>query len=121
MNINIEGMFYMQEKEIIEIIEYLKLYKTETNRIEAKSAINGFPKKCYDTISSFSNKRGGIIIFGISEEKDFSVEGVYDLNDLQKQVSSLCSDSMEPAVRADIMPLEYNGKKILAVKIDEMP
>ena len=110
----------MQENEIIEIIEYLKLYKTETNRIEAKSAINGFPKKCYDTISSFSNKRGGIIIFGISEEKDFSVEGVYDLNDLQKQVSSLCSDSMEPAVRADIMPLEYNGKKLLAVKINEV-
>ena len=64
----------MQEKEIIEIIEYLKLYKTETNRIEVKAAINGFPKKCYDTFSSFSNKYGGIIIFGISEEKYFSVE-----------------------------------------------
>ena len=72
----------MQESEIIEIIEYLKLYKTETNRIEVKAAINGFPKKCYDTISSFSNKYGGIIIFGIDEDNDFSVDGVYDLNDL---------------------------------------
>ena len=110
----------MQENEIIEIIEYLKLYKTETNRIEVKAAINGFPKKCYDTISSFSNKYGGIIIFGIDEDNNFSVDGVYDLNDLQKRVSSLCSDSMEPAVRADIMPLEYNGKKLLAVKINEV-
>ena len=57
----------METKEVLEIIDYLKKYKTETNTIEAKSSALGFPKKCYDTFSSFSNKRGGIIIFGISE------------------------------------------------------
>ena len=54
----------MEKVEIIENIEYLKKYKTETNKIEAKSAVLGFPKKCYDTFSSFSNKYGGVIIFG---------------------------------------------------------
>ena len=48
----------MDKKEIIEAIEYLQKYKTETDRIEVKSAKNGFPKKCYDTFSSFSNKYG---------------------------------------------------------------
>ena len=110
----------MEKTDVIEAIEYLKKYKSETNKIEVKSAISGFPKKCYDTISSFSNKYGGIIIFGISEEKNFSVEGVYDLNDLQKKVAAMCSDSMEPSVRADILLTEYEGKNILAVKIDEM-
>ena len=43
----------MKEKEIIKIIEYVKKYNTETNRIEVKSAKDGFPKKCYDTFSSF--------------------------------------------------------------------
>ena len=88
----------MEKGEIIKYIKYLKKYKTETNKIEAKSAVLGFPKKCYDTFSSFSNKYGGVIIFGISEEHNFEVEGVYDLNDLQKQITSLCSDSMEPAI-----------------------
>lgn len=110
----------MTETEIVETIEYLKKYKTETNKIEAKTASIDFLKKCYDTFSSFSNKYGGIILFGINEENDFDVEGVYDLNDLQKKITSLCSDSMCPAIRPDIIPLKYNGKNVLAVKIDEL-
>ena len=110
----------MEKNEVIETIEYLKKYKTETNKIEVKSAAKGFPKKCYDTISSFSNKYGGMIIFGINEENGFNVEGVYDLNDLQKRITSMCSDSMEPVIRADMLPLEYESKNLLAVKIDEL-
>ena len=83
-------------------------------------AFDGFPKKCYDTFSSFSNKSGGVIIFGINEKNNFSIDGVYDLNDLQKQISSMCSDSMEPAIRPDILPFEYEGKKLLVVKVDEL-
>ena len=111
----------MTQDEIIKTIEFIKKYNTETNKIEVKSALNGFPKKCYDTFSSFSNKYGGIIIFGINEENNFSIDGVYDINDLQRQITSLCSDSMEPVIRADIMPLEYENKKILAVKVNEIP
>ena len=110
----------MEIKEVIEAIQTLRKYKTETNQIEAKDASGGFPKKCYDTISSFSNKYGGIIIFGLSEDNNFKTVGVYDANDLQKQISSLCSDSMEPSVRADILPMEYEGKNIIAVKINEI-
>ena len=97
--------------EVLQAVETLKKFKTETNKIEVKTAKDGFPKKCYDTISSFSNKYGGIIIFGIDEENDFKIDDVYDINDLQKQISSLCSDAMEPAVRPDFLPLELEGKK----------
>lgn len=110
----------MTETEVIEIIKYLKTYKTETNKIEAKAALVDFPKKCYDTFSSFSNKYGGVIIFGINEEKGFEIEGVYNLNDLQKKISSLCSDSMSPTIRPDILPIKYEGKNLLAVKVDEI-
>lgn len=110
----------MEKSDVIKAIEYLKKYKTETDRLEVKSALLGFPKRCYDTLSSFSNKYGGLIIFGISEDKNFKIEGVYDLNDLQKQVSAMCSDSMEPSIRVDILPMEYENKNILAVKIDEI-
>ena len=72
----------MNKKEVIDAIKKLRKYNMETNTIEAKTASCGFPKKCYDTFSSFSNKYGGIIIFGINEENDFRVEGVYVLNDL---------------------------------------
>ena len=110
----------MNKSEIIEAIQYIKKYKTETNTIEVKKATGGF-SSCYDTISSFSNKNGGIIIFGIDEDNDYKITGVYDINDLQKKISSLCNDSMEPKIRPFILPLEYEGKNLLAVKIDELP
>ena len=42
------------------------------------------------------------------------------MTDLQKKVSSLCSDSMSPARRPDMLPLNYEGKNLLAVKIYEI-
>ena len=111
----------MQKKDVINAINILRKYDSETNRIEAKSALGGFPKKCYDTFSSFSNKYGGIIIFGLNEEENFKCEGVYDVNDLQKQITSLCCDSMEPALRCDILPMEFEEKNIVAVQLDELP
>ena len=110
----------MKREDVIEAIETLRKYNSETNRIEAKTASGGFPKKCYDTFSSFSNKYGGIIIFGLNEEDNFKTEGVYDVSDLQKQITALCCDSMEPAIRCDILPMEFEGKNIIAVKVDEI-
>ena len=111
----------LNKEEVLVAMDYLRKYKTETERIEVKTAKEGFPKKCYDTFSSFSNKYGGIIIFGINENKGFSIDGVYDVNDLQTQVTNLCSDSMEPKLRPKILAFELEGKNLLAVKLDEIP
>lgn len=111
----------MTEKEVIDAIEYMQKHQTETDKLEAKTAEIDFPKKCYDTISGFANKYGGIIIFGINENNNFIEQDVYDVNDLQKQVTALCTNVMEPKIRPEFLPLIYNGKKLLAVKINEIP
>ena len=111
----------MTEQEVIEVIKFMQKYQTETDRIEAKTAEIDFPKKCYDTISGFANKYGGIIIFGINENNNFKEQDVYDVNDLQKQITSLCSNSIEPKIRPKFLPIIYNNKKLLAVKINEIP
>ena len=111
----------MTEKDVILAIDYMQKYQTETDRYEAKTAEVDFPKKCYDTISAFANKYGGIIIFGINENNNFIEQDVYDVNDLQKQVTKLCVDSMEPKIRPEFLPITYNGKKLLAVQIKEIP
>ena len=110
----------MNYDDVIKQIEYVLKFKTETSRIETKSAKDGFPKKCYDTISAFANKSGGIIIFGIDEENDFSLNDVYDINDLQKQITSLCSDAFEPIIRPEFLSVEYKNKKLLVVQINEL-
>ena len=111
----------MQEQEVIDAIKYMQKYQTETDKLEAKRAEVDFPKRCYDTISAFANKYGGIIIFGINEDNKFIEQDVYDVSDLQKQITALCTNSMEPKLRPDVLPIAYNGKKLLAVKIDEIP
>ena len=95
----------MTEQEVIAAIEYMQKHQTETDRLEAKTAEKGFPKRCYDTISAFANKYGGIIIFGINENNNFIEQDVYDVNDLQKQITSLCTDSIEPKIRPEFLPI----------------
>ena len=110
----------MLKEDIENAIRYLRKYKTETDKIEVKSARNGFPKTCYDTLSSFSNKDGGLIIFGIDEEAGFEICGVYDVNDLQKQIFNLCATCMEPSLRPKMTPYKIGDKTILAVEIEEL-
>ena len=111
----------MIEQEIIEAIKYMQKYQTETDKIEAKTAEIDYPKKCYDSISAFANKYGGLIIFGINENNNFIEQDVYDVSDLQKKITALCTNSMEPKLRPEFLPITYNNKKLLAVKIDEIP
>lgn len=62
----------MLQEEFQEYISYIQSIQMETESIEVKTANGGCPKKLYDTLSSFSNKPGGgIIIFGLEEEKSF--------------------------------------------------
>lgn len=110
----------MTEKEVKNAIEFMQKYQTETDKIEAKTAEIDYPKKCYDTISAFANKYGGIIIFGINEHNNFMEQDVYDANDLQKQITALCTTSMEPIIRPEFLHVTYNNKKLLAVKINEI-
>ena len=79
----------MQTEELVELVKEIQTSKSESRTLELKTAEIGCPKKLYDTLSSFSNQDdGGIIIFGIDERKDYSVVGVYDSQDLQKQINT---------------------------------
>lgn len=107
----------MQTKELIALVEKIKEIKSESRTIELKAAEFGYPKKIYDTLSAFSNQDdGGIIIFGIDENKDYSVVGVYDTQDLQKQINNQCKE-MEPVVRPLITICNINGKGVVSAEI----
>ena len=107
----------MQTSELNDIINQIIKRKHETNNIELKSAQFGCPKRLYDTLSSFSNQDdGGIIIFGIDEDNGYLPVGVYDPQDLQKQINNQCKD-MEPVVRPLITVSDFDGKSIVAAEI----
>lgn len=109
----------MQEAELKELITKILKRKTETSKIEFKSAKSGTPEKLYDSLSSFSNTDGGIIIFGIDEKAGYKVCGIQFPDGLETKVVEQCKE-MEPVVRPVITFCEYDGKTIAAAEIAEM-
>ena len=107
----------MLADELLRVIKDIEKNKAEGQNLEIKTANKGCPKRLYDTLSSFSNQdNGGIIIFGLDEEKKFKAVGVYDTQDLQKCVTEQCNQ-MEPPVRGIFTSVEYNGTSICSLEV----
>ena len=110
----------MERKEAIELIESIHNRKYESRDIELKSGKEGNPKKFYDTLSSFSNTSGGIIIFGIDEKNNYEISGIKDVAEMQRIIQEVSKD-MEPVVRPIITPVEYKeGINLIIAGINEM-
>ncbi len=107
----------MQAEELLALVKEIRHQKTEKQNIELKAANKGCPTRLYDTLSSFSNQdQGGVIIFGIDENQDYKVVGVYDPQDLQKKVTQQCNQ-MEPMVRALFTICEVDERIIVSAEI----
>lgn len=107
----------MQAEELLALVKEIRHQKTEKQNIELKAANKGCPTRLYDTLSSFSNQdQGGVIIFGIDENQDYKVVGVYDPQDLQKKVTQQCNQ-MEPTVRALFTICEVDERIIVSAEI----
>jgi ATP-dependent DNA helicase RecG len=111
----------MSESEILEVIAQLRSVKADSIHIEAKAARSELPKRLWETISAFSNTRGGgTLLLGVSEEVDFAVTGVNNPSKAQHDLASLCT-SMEPPVRAHIEVHRIAGRHIITAQIPELP
>ncbi len=109
----------MLENELIELVEVIKKHKCESNYIEVKSANKGCPK-IFDTLSSFSNQsNGGKIVFGIDENNNYEVCGVYDDADLQKKIMEQ-SLQMEPTVQLLCTVTSIDDKTVVCAEIQEI-
>jgi ATP-dependent DNA helicase RecG len=107
----------MQRDELISLINRIKEHKCEMQEVEVKAAEKGCPQRLYNTLSSFSNQdAGGVIVFGISEDKSYATVGVYNAQDLQKKVTEQCKQ-MEPAVRPLFSVAAVEGRTVVSAEI----
>lgn len=105
--------------ELEKLVQDITDHKCETRNIELKRAGGGTPTKLYDTLSAFSNQKGGgIIIFGIDEKNGYEITGVYDAQDLQTQVTDQALQ-MEPVIRPVFTVAEINGRVVVSAEISE--
>lgn len=109
----------MLESELIELVEKIRKQKCESNYIEIKAAKGGSPK-IFDTLSSFSNQRGGgTIVFGIDEKDNYNICGVYDPEDLQKKIMEQ-SLQMEPEIRPLCTVAKIGDSIVVSAEVQEI-
>lgn len=107
----------MLPEELIELANHVQKHQAEASHIEVKADHEGCPKRLYDTLSSFSNQdSGGVILFGLDEASGFRAVGVYDLQNLQKQVTEQCNQ-MEPPVQAVFTFAQFQDVEICSAEI----
>lgn len=99
--------------------EHLEAY-TENNRIEAKTALGGFPESFWETYSAFANTMGGVILLGVSENPDKTFRPV-DLPDPEALVDELFRGLAEKKAsvnllsKNDVAIKELNGCRIVCI------
>jgi len=112
----------MNEEQIIEEIKKGLSINSETELVEFKKARGGFPKtSTRKSLSAFGNTRGGVIVFGVEEKEDKTLEvvGKIGVAQLQEDMTSLSADAMSEVLRLDYHIITLSGKEILAVYVPE--
>ncbi len=106
------------------MLNFDEIYKyKETNQIEAKTALGGFPQSLWETYSAFANTFGGVILLGVKEGADKSFIPV-DLPDAQALIDEFWYNVNDPNVvsvnilkEKDVYIQNIDNKHILVINV----
>ena len=110
----------MQGEELARLVATLREIGTDLDDVEAKKALGGLPSSLRETLSSFSNTRGGTVILGLDESDGFRATGVMDPAKMSADLASMCASEMEPAVRPIITQLKFEGVWLVLADVPEL-
>ena len=111
----------MTLEELRQLVADVQRRRSELDNVEVKAARGGTPKRLYESLSAFANRTGGgVLLFGLDEEKDFSIVGVGNAQRLQEELTHLASAEMEPALRPQFVVDEIDGETVIAAEIEEV-
>ncbi|MFN8075186.1 MAG: ATP-binding protein [Kineosporiaceae bacterium] len=106
--------------DLASLVALLRRRRTDLPSVEAKSAAGGLPRSVRETVSAFSNDRGGLLLLGLDEQASFAVAPGMDAVSIRDALASLCSDAFEPPVRAEIDIHDFEGGQVVVATIPEL-
>lgn len=106
-------------RDVDALVRLLRRRRTDLPGVEAKAAAGALPKSVRETLSAFSNDRGGLLVLGLSEQDGFQTAAGFDAAKTRDDLASLCSDAMEPPVRAAVEIEDFEGAQVVLAAIPE--
>jgi ATP-dependent DNA helicase RecG len=110
----------MLDAELVEIVANLRLLGTDIADVEVKNSHGGLPKSLRETLSSFSNTRGGVVVLGLDEARGFAPAGLPNPAKIAADLGSMCSSEMEPPLRPLIGIHQFEGDQVVVAEIPEL-
>lgn len=114
--------FFGQEVELVIDFQHLEKYR-ENNRIEAKKSLGGLPHSIWETYSAFANTLGGVLLLGVVELPDKSLQTV-NLPDPQALIEEFWQIVNDPRkisanilTRESVCVQEIQGNRIVSIVI----
>ena len=73
-----------------------------------------------DEIAAFANAHGGVLLCGVTDDGDVQTMTRARMDELERLIVKVCSDSIQPPVRMDIFRQDAaDGQAILVVEVPE--
>lgn len=110
----------MLDAELSEIVANLRVLGADIADVEVKNSSGGLPKSLRETLSAFSNTRGGVVILGLDEGRGFAAAGLPNPAKLAADFASMCSSEMEPAIRPLIQIHQFENERVIVAEIPEL-
>ncbi|CAI9391503.1 helix-turn-helix domain-containing protein [Microbacterium sp. T2.11-28] len=110
----------MEASEVDDLIRRLRAIGSDLTDVEVKRAQGGLPKSLRETLSSFSNTAGGLVVLGLDEASQFAATGLQDPAAIAADFASMCATELEPPVRAVTSVVEYEGVHLFLAEIPEI-
>ena len=106
--------------EITEAVRQMRRVGSDTQRWEVKEAVNQLPKSLYETLSSFANTSGGLIILGLSEKNGFRPAPGFDADKACSQLSE-AGDRLTPILRLEIEKIPFEDRLLVVANVPDIP
>lgn len=110
----------MELVELTDIVAKLRLLGSDVSDVEAKKAEGGLPRSLRDSLSAFSNTRGGLIILGLDEGDSFRATGIIDAAKMASDLASMCASDMHPPLRPLITTVHFEDVNLVIAEVPEL-